>query len=366
MEHIKLYINKKNTFRNPNIDCLRIFSMFSIVIDHIIFHGKARIKFKSKMLILLLILCMWHVSCFGIISGLIENKIPKFSNLLYLWIITVFYSILFNIIYNIIKNITFNKNNFISNIFPIVNNKYWYLTAYFGIFPFLTLINNGVLSLNQTNIKKILYFILSICIIWTYYFGDCFKQHNGKSPYSFLIFYLLGSYIKKYIFFKNHHLIYRIAIFIICFISFVYISMITYIIYIKNYSKTLASIFRIEINSFPMILQALTITIMIATINFNKYLERFITFIGPLTFDVYLIHDNTYVRNAYIAKSFNDYPININISFLFFLIIFKAISIFFICIFFAYIRNRIFKILKIKNLCIKLDIITTKITYYLI
>ena len=355
-----------NNGRNANIDFLRIISMLSIVLDHLLFHGKAIIKFKTNKLLLLLILCMWHVCCFGMISGLAGNKTHKFSNLYYLWIITVFYSLLFNLIYNQISNISFNKKNFINDIFPIAFNKYWYLTSYFGVYPFLPIINLGVLTLIKINIKKSIYYVLSICIIWAYYYKDCFKQYNGKTPFTLLIFYLLGSYIKKYIFFTNHSLSYNIIIFTICIFSFIYISIITYIINIYYYSNKIKNIFRIEINSFPMILQALAITMIIAIIEFNQYISKLITFIGPLTFDVYLIHENTYVRKAFIAKSFDNYPRELNSFFLYFLIFSKAISIFFICIFIGYIRNFIFKILKIKSICIKFDLTTTKILDYLI
>jgi len=365
MENIQLLNPNIIKCRNPNIDFLRLISMFSIVVYHIIFHGKAILKFKSNKIRLLLILCNWHVSCFGLISGLVGNKIIKFSNIYYLWFIAVSYSLIFNILFNLIKYNILNKNRLIYEMFPIALNKYWYLTSYFGSFTFLPLINAGVSTFNQTDIKKCVYFIFFICIIWSYYYKDCFHQQNGKTPYSLLIFYLFGSYIKKYIFFNNHLILYRIIIIVICSFTFIYISILTLIIN-KNDNHRLRNIFRIEVNSFPMILQTLSIVIIISLIKFNQFISKIIAFVGPLIFDVYLIHENHYIRNYVIVNSFNNYSFNTRISLIFIIIFYKAIVILFVCIFIGYIRNFIFKISKIKKICIKIDLLTTKITHYFI
>ena len=89
-------------FRNPNIDFLRISGMIAIVIDHLLYHAGGFKKFKYQELQLLNIICMWHVCSFAIVSGLVGNKTHKFSNLLYLWILVVFYSFLFYIKFIII------------------------------------------------------------------------------------------------------------------------------------------------------------------------------------------------------------------------------------------------------------------------
>ena len=152
--------------RNPNIDFIRIIGMFSIIITHLLNHGGIAGKYRQyKDIILLNIFCMWHVSSLGVISGLAGNKTHKFSNLLYLWILTLFYSLLFYIKYNKIKSI-FNDNNLVIHIFPVILNRYWYFTAYFAIYPFLPFINEGISILPRNNVKKSLYFIIGIFIIW--------------------------------------------------------------------------------------------------------------------------------------------------------------------------------------------------------
>lgn len=362
---------KKEHFRNPNIDFIRIFGMLAIVIHHFLLHGKAMVKYKSYIKLRLLnIICTWHVGSFGVISGIVgNNKSHKYSNLLYLWIITIFYLLLFYLKNNILKTHII-RYNFISLIFPVIHNKYWYFSSYFGIYPFLPFINTSISYIPQITFKKSVYFMISIFIIWASCYGDVFSQNSGHSPFSLLIFYIFGKYIGKYIFYIKHGTRYRILICIICIVIFISISLLSYNIYIKNYcpyfNPRIKNIFHVSINSFPMLLQVISFTIFSAQLQFNNFFSRVLKFIGPLTFDVYLIHDNPYIRNTYISLFFNKYSSNLNILIVFLLVIKGSFYIFGISIFIGYIRNKIFRFIKIKELCITFETIITKIMYYLI
>ena len=179
MENASLIKKEKGKTRNPNIELVRILGMFIIVIHHLLVHGKALLKYRKYYQIQsLFIICMWHVNSFGIISGIVGNTTHKFSNLFNLWIITIFYLLLFYIIYN--RQYTLLKNNyFITNIFPVIYLKYWYFTAYFGIYPFLPFINSGISILPRIVSKKIVYFMIGIFIIWTSYNKDVFGMFSG-------------------------------------------------------------------------------------------------------------------------------------------------------------------------------------------
>ena len=63
-----------------------------------------------------------------------------------------------------------------------------------------------------------------------------------------------------------------------------------------------------------MILQSISIILFITTIKYNKYIAKIITFFGPLTYGVYLIHDNNIIRAKYIVKIFNNYSQNLPLS----------------------------------------------------
>ena len=222
--------SKKEKKRNPNIDFLRIISMFSIIIHHILIHGQVLTKYqKYKLVQLFYVKNIWHICVFGIISGLVGNQNQKFSNLFYLWIIVEFYSLIFYMKSNNLSSPIINEI-LISNLFPVIFMKYWYFTAYFGIYPFLPLIDSGVLSLSQIKMKKIIYFIIGIFSIWSFYFQDPFLQNRGYTPFSLLCFYIYGSYISKYIFFRKNAIFNRFIICGICFTIFIGITCLIYFI----------------------------------------------------------------------------------------------------------------------------------------
>ena len=61
---------KKVKVRNAGVDLVRILSMFAIIIQHILNHGRVIKKYrKYRELILMSIACYWNVSTYALISG---------------------------------------------------------------------------------------------------------------------------------------------------------------------------------------------------------------------------------------------------------------------------------------------------------
>ena len=369
MENKPLLKNNKEKIRNPNIDFIRIAGMFAIIVNHLLAHGRAYFIYtKYYQIHLLLIALMWHVSSFGLISGMVGIRTPKFSNLFYLWTMTVFYSVIFYIKYNKQCNLK-NYNKFITNIFPVIYKKYWYFTAYFGLYPFLPFVNAGISVLPRIVIKKIIYFIIGIFIIWPANNKDVFYQNLGYNTFSLLISSIFGAYIGKYIFYQKKQIISKIIICTFCLVIFTTITLFTFAInknIFPQIPQKIRLIFRTRINSFSMYIQVFAFTIFVAQIKFNQIISKIITFIGPLTFDVYLIHENPYIRDIYIKNYFNKYSINLKLSSVYFILFRKAFYIFNASIFIAYIRNIIFRIIYIRNISIKCEYLVTKIINYFI
>lgn len=200
--------NKKVKIRNSGIDLIRILDMFSIIIHHIILHGGLFKKYyKYKELILINILCSWHITCFILISGIVGYKTCKYSNLLYLWFCVLFYSVGIPLFIMIFKPQFKTKDNFVFNFFPMIFYKYWYFSKYFGLYLLLPVINKGIESLNQYELKIVFISILNIYIIWNYALNpgnDIFNINNGKSIVYFLTMYITGSYLGKYLIDKKY------------------------------------------------------------------------------------------------------------------------------------------------------------------
>ena len=80
-----------------------------------------------------------------------------------------------------------------------------------------------------------LYFIIYNIIVEIFLNNDKYNFLNkGFSPLWLIILYIFGAYIGKYIFFKNFEIIFRFLICTICLIIYIFISVISYNIGIKN------------------------------------------------------------------------------------------------------------------------------------
>jgi hypothetical protein len=96
-EENKNLIGKKEIIkkRNVGVDLIRIVSMFGILFGHAVSIGNAFYKYnryKSKIFNIFAYI-NWHNNSFSLISGIVSSKSTKYSNLLYLWLCVVFYSV---------------------------------------------------------------------------------------------------------------------------------------------------------------------------------------------------------------------------------------------------------------------------------
>jgi hypothetical protein len=292
--------------RNAGIDLLRIISMIGIVYNHVLIQGrginkykKYKIKIKSSLTYI-----FWHDNVYALISGIIGYKSTKYSNLFYLWLSVVFYSLGFHYYYLIYKKDARVSGKLYLEYYPVVYGKYWYFSSYFGMFIFLPAINKGVQYLNKPEFNLLVMSIFGVYSFWHTYHNsksDYFQICRGVSTIWLLCLYIMGVYIGKF------NIIYSgIKRFIICFI---YLFLFLYLCYIYNqYSDYTIIVFNVnyktkirnfikrlmtyDLNSVIKVLQAFLITRFFLQLKYNKFLSKFIIFFGPLTFGVYLIHFN--------------------------------------------------------------------------
>ena len=123
MDEKKNLINKKQ--RNYGIDLLRIFSMINIINLHINRYSNLLSIFdfsspKYKHIWRLEIFSLPAVDNFGLISGIVGYKKYKFSNLIYLWIKSSFYSVCLTIYSIFINKKKIKKKMIILSLFPII------------------------------------------------------------------------------------------------------------------------------------------------------------------------------------------------------------------------------------------------------
>lgn len=371
--------NKLITKRNPGIDLLRILAMYGIIIHHLLFlHNKGGFsKFSKykKYLKLMHIFIFWHNNGFALISGMVGFKSFHYSNLLFLWFIVLFYSVGIDLYFKIFIKYPIIKYDFSKDFFPIIFKRYWYFTAYFGMYLFLPVINKGISHLNKYEFSLVVITILCLLVFWRDLKNpnsDVFEFKNGFSLIWLLTFYLTGAYIGKYgivQYFGFEKYLYCF----ICIVIYLLLNILFFLVYNnklhfgnKFIQKEIFYLLKNQMlpekyDSIFKIVQSITITLFCLQINYHKLLAKIICFEGPLIFGIYLIHNNYLVKHNILIHSFDNTPENISLNSATIMILMQALKIFIICLIIEYFRNLIFKILKIKNLCIKLEIKMNKI-----
>jgi len=360
--------DKTRKIRNPGIDLVRILSMYAIIFHHILYHAELFNKYpKYKKLILLNTACFWHVSSFILLSGYVGYKSNKISNLLYLWLDVLFYSL--GITYYVgkyVSNINAEKITF-EDYLPVHFEKYWYFTKYFGMYFFLPLINKGIASLTQSELRNIF-----ICLILVYVVLkdsinpkiDIYTMNNGYSVLWFQIYYITGAYLGKY---KNEYKGTKKIAFCIIYLFVFYYS--TFLCFnISNYSldnsrgylKTkiiiiLKRLFVLRISSLPMILQSISIVLLFTQIKYNQYFAKITTFLGPFTFGIYLIHINPIFKNNIIKHLFQKESNYLSYSTVVKLVLIRSFEIFGFCLIIDYLRNILFIFFRLRKICIFIE-----------
>ena len=370
-QYISLKIDKENYIKeikkiNYGLDILKIFSMINIIILHInLFSGTLTLNYSNtfKSIWILQTMSFWAVNGFGIISGIVGYKQYKFSNLIYLWFQTFFYSIIFSLYLFLVNINKETAKNLLKSFFPLLIKRNWYVNAYFCMYTFLPFLNYGINNLNRKIYRNLLLVIIFFSSIYDI-FGTII---NGKNNYHFLnngystmwliILYLIGAYLGKYILSNNKKP--GTLLYFICFISlYLFSSFFSFEIFLilKKKNSTIYNQLFIDYLSPTILLQALSLILIFYKLKIENYtIIRIISFFRPLNFNITLIHLRLFEENFILTEKLFKYVKNLNSSYFFFKIYGLAFIIYLFCSLIDYMRLILFKFLKIKNLCIFLE-----------
>ena len=358
--------NNKPKIRNPGVDLCRILGMLDIVIFHLNMHLYSKFNQYSKNIKYLEIITQWHNSNFGIISGIVGFKTCKYSNLLYLWLTVFFYSTSIHYIYKKYNN--YLPSNFhifktepkLKYFFPMIFRNYWYFTTYSGMYLFLPLINKGLSLVDKVELTIILISMIGIFFIWK----DLMLIHPNDfcadtSITTMLVFFLIGAYIGKYIINKNKNK--TIFYYIICITIFISSSYITYYSHFYNgnniYRLIIKKLFYNVSNSIGIVIESLSIILAFTQIKYNKVISKIISFFGPLCFSTYIIHDHMDLRGKIADYFLTNYSSSYSFIYVSCLSALNGVKVFCFCIIIDYFRSLIFRLFRIRKICIFLETI---------
>lgn len=362
----KKKIKKK---RNPGIDLFRLIAMYGVVMNHVLYvHGADKKYSKySRYLKIIHILTGWHINGFALISGIVGYKSYGYANLFYLWLYVEFYSLGIPLYYKYIKK---DKNIIAFHIkdkYPIIFRKYWYFTDYFAVCIFLPIINKGISLISRFQFTLMIIFSIGLFVIWRDVQNpdeDVYKMTYGMSFLWIFILYFVGAYIGKYNVvytgFKKY-IFCIICAFVFLYTNYIYYKVLNNELDIGNgyYQRKLLDFLKINFtdryDGLLKIITSITAALFFMQINFNKYIAKFLSLLGPLVFSIYIIHENNYVKNKLLFNSFDNEPDDLKLKSAMSLVLVKGLKICFCCIIIDYFRNLLFSILKIKQICVLLE-----------
>ncbi len=136
------------------------------------------------------------VNLFVLITGyFMAGKITKPSSLAYLWLTTFFYVILFYAIFTLCGIHEFSWPGFIACFFPIRNDAYWFVSAYFMLMFLSPFIAIGFNSLGN---KQVLAFLVVFGIFWSIVPTLTTQQeYYGSTLFWFVYMFVFGGYLNR-------------------------------------------------------------------------------------------------------------------------------------------------------------------------
>ncbi len=346
--------------RNYGIDALRLLSMFFVTILHTLGHGgvlRSTIGIKNDIVYLLEIIAFCAVNCYAIISGFVmysEKRKPYCcSKYITLWLQVIFYSVGISLFVFLIKGSEMvSLKELIKFALPVTTKKYWYFSAYTGLFFLIPFLNKLAYSSTkkQLSILIIVVFIVHIC------FGglqDSFYFNGGYSTAWLAIMYMFGVWIKKCDIASKLKNNYAIMVLISCIL-------ITW--FFKVFSPLGNNLF-ISYLSPTIVLSAMCWVIIFSKINIGGIAKNIIKFLSPAAFGVYLIHEHTIIKDEFITNKFI-WISSLDWWFIPIAVIGCSLSIFIVCLIIEKARLYLFKKLKInkgaESICCKIEMLLRK------
>lgn len=349
--------------RNYGIDLLRLVSMFLVCLRHTLSQGgvlAASSEISNAIYSFLFILTSSAVDCFAIISGYFAtNKKIKFEKIIKMWFQVLFYSFGISLAINVLRIVFSSPEGFelsyvISSLFPLLNHRYWYFSAYVILFFFMPFLNKAFLDLNKEESKRTLLVLFILMIIMCYFRNA--SSHNflseGRSAFWLIIMYIVGLLINKSGFLgktkQKTLILYFLSLNVLSFILSYYYNVET------------------SINIYPISwLEAIVLVKIFEKMNVD---EKIVSFLSPLSFGVFLFNTHYYFKYYFLSERFINYSA-VNTVYGFVVVLFTSLFVFVAGLLADFIRTKVFKLFKIdilsKKICNSIESILHRLSTFM-
>lgn len=342
MSEIRLKNNNIEKVRESNFELLRIIAMIMVITLHYMGHGGAlgSTEFLSTNFFISNLFesfSIYAVDIYVLISAYFMCKSSiNLKKILKIWMQVVSYTVGVYVLISILGIAKFELKTLIKMFTPIISNQYEFVTAYIILIIFSPYLNKLISSLSKVEFKRLIIKIVLIFVI----FGSYFKISQITYSYlsTFIVLYFIGAYIRNYLKIDEKNRMKYLAIYIIC-SAMIFIGRLVMIYLGKNHFASLL----LSYNNVLVILGALGLFMFMKSISIKS---KFINNISLITFGVFLIHDNPYIRSILYTSILHTNRWYYSIWFIVVAII-SIIGVFISCAIIEQVRIKIFDMLNI-------------------
>lgn len=352
------------TKRNYGIDLLRCLSMMMVVTLHVLGHGgvmkAVEVGTANYWLAWLFEMAAFSaVNCYALISGYVGvNASGRYRNMIPLWLQVFFYSAGIALLFRFIAPDMIDTTNLLRAVFPVLSARYWYFTMYVAVLCFAPLLNRGINALDK---KTAQWLVATLCVVSSGSFliskltilgSDPFIFNDGYSALWLGVLYVIGGCIARFDLFRRISSWWLVVINVGCVaISWLYKCIEeTYNLLGNKVSENIS----VSYLSPTVLFAAITLLVLFARHPvLPKWLHKLVAFLTPVSFSVYLIHEQRQVRENFIADRFAslvDLPPALFVLY----ILGTVLAIYLVCSLVDYVRLWLFRLLRIKPLVDKL------------
>lgn len=298
---------KMKSKRNANIELLRIISMMMVITLHGLDKGDALVTMfgESGTAVCAWVIesfCIMAVNIYMLISGYFLVKCEfKSGRIIELMLQTLFYTFGIVMLLSVTGNLaigSLSRYEWIQIIFPFHMGQYWFVSSYIIMYLFAPILAKAANNMTKKQLGLIILMLLAYeSVVKSVLPIGMERDEKGYSAVWFMLVFLIAAYIRLYgiklikkpiaglalyvvcvvaIFFENYYLQYRYSLAE----SFSYIQGISY-----HYNHILVILAAVGIFAFFLYSKPI-----------EGVIAKLICFISPMSFGVYLAHEQIKVR----------------------------------------------------------------------
>ncbi len=323
--------------RDMNVELLRIILMLMVVTLHYLSHGgilDATPLGGSHDIFIwgLETLSFIGVDGFVIISGYyMSDSDFKLKKLFSLVLQIVFTSIVIYLLFAVLGLAPFTRYDTFGAFFPIITGKYWFVTSYVCLYCLTPFLNAVVRNVTKRQLQALVILLSLMFCSWRAFFSPLTMMNTdgGYNVVWLVCLYFFAAYLRLYWDFKINKWIYLAVYFLCC--GFVL------------WNKCQGNDDFLAYISVPITTAAIALFLFFREVKINSSVwSRIIGFISPLTFGVYLISENIWLRSILYTKILQT-QLFIGTPQIVYAIPMSILAIFFGCILIDFVRSILFR-----------------------